>query len=284
MKENSEPMYKAALPTVCRGLRELYGMSSIREFSRISSLSASIISRTERGLIMPSTDALYRWSTGLADGRPNPERWTTTIYAAAATWPTEPQFMLVRYADQRHDPEVIWRVAVQAADLTAYMINNPSVGTQPVINTFVERGAARFPRFVSSIRSKAVMDALRASWFDVFCRSNPETLSNIFDLVPRVFARSSMFSRPATEGDIPNITAADKKSLKTLGHSLGISLRSMPHSRRTSSVGNGLISNSGCEAPFPVSSHSGRTLKKLLMRRRDLSPIRILPNSHREIV
>ena len=184
MKENSEPMYKAALPTVCRGLRELYGMSSIREFSRISSLSASIISRTERGLIMPSTDALYRWSTGLADGRPNPERWTTTIYAAAATWPTEPQFMLVRYADQRHDPEVIWRVAVQAADLTAYMINNPSVGTQPVINTFVERGAARFPRFVSSIRSKAVMDALRASWFDVFCRSNPETLSNIFDLEP----------------------------------------------------------------------------------------------------
>lgn len=132
---------------------------------------------------MPSTDALYRWSTGLADGRPNPERWTTTIYAAAATWPTEPQFMLVRYADPWHDPEVVWRVATQASELTSEMLNAkhmPSELEKPVqaaVQTLFDTGITRYPRFSSSIQSGSASDALRAIWFEVFRWSHHEVLT-----------------------------------------------------------------------------------------------------------
>ena len=165
-----------ALPSFCRGIRALYGIHSLRELTRISGVSTSVISRMERGLIMPSVDILFKWSAGVRDGQPDPELWTTAIYAATATWPGEAQFLLVRYSDPVHDPDTCWTLACQAATLHTMVLEHtsdlaPTVAEGLALHQHV--GSQRYPRFASALQGPLATEAAQAAWFAIFRQADP---------------------------------------------------------------------------------------------------------------
>lgn len=165
---------------ICRGLRELEGIQSLREFSRRSGISTPVISRLERGLLMPSVDLLFRWSTGLNDGtRPSLSDWATAVYAAAATWDAEPAFMLVMYADQVHAPFDCWSLACAAADLLSDMLSSPPPELVPQLDVFLAMGASRYPRFRSIIHDSEGHAALKAAWFELFRQSDRKVYAQV---------------------------------------------------------------------------------------------------------
>ncbi len=166
----------AALPTVLRGIRTLRGISSIRELGRTSGASPAVISRLERGLAMPTPDLLWRWASGLNDGRTDPELWTTTIYAAAATWPGEAQFLLVRYADPQHDPELCWALACGASDLVRTTLKEDVASDRGA--AYIAAGAHRYARFASLVE-KGDMDAHRTAWFALVRQAVPTVVAEL---------------------------------------------------------------------------------------------------------
>lgn len=166
----------AALPTVLRGMRALEGIGSIRELSRASGASPAVISRLERGLAMPTPDLLWRWASGVNDGRPEPELWTTTIYAAAATWPGDAQFLLVRYADPQHDPELCWALACEASDLVSAKLKEDA--TFGSAAAYIPAGAHRYARFASLIEAGDA-DAHRAAWFAMVRQAVPTVVAEL---------------------------------------------------------------------------------------------------------
>ena len=165
-----------ALPTFCRGARALHGVHSLRELARLAGVSPSVLSRTERGLIMPSLDILYKWSAGLTDGHPNPEDWTTAIYAATATWPEEAQFLLVRYSDPVHVPEICWDLSRQARALEVVMERHSCNSAPTVVHSvqnYQHIGSQRYPRFTSAMHSPAADAASLTAWFSIFRQADP---------------------------------------------------------------------------------------------------------------
>lgn len=166
----------SALPTVLRGMRKLNNTGSIRELGRISGVSPAVISRLERGLAMPSVDLLWRWASGLNDGRPNPELWMTTIYASAATWPRETQFLWVRYANPGHDPELCWSLACATSDLVSTAMKVTS--DCDYVTAYMAAGAHRFPRFTSLVESGNA-DAHCAAWFEMVRRAAPAMVNKL---------------------------------------------------------------------------------------------------------
>lgn len=165
----------APLPAFCRGERVLYGLHSLRELSRISEVSTSVLSRTERGLIMPSVDILFKWSAGIHDGQADPELWTTAIYAASATWPEEAQFLLVRYSDPIHTPEICWDLACQAVALQTMIehVSDPAPAVVEGVGNYKHVGSRRYSRFASALQSPLAMEAAQAAWFSVFRQADP---------------------------------------------------------------------------------------------------------------
>ena len=163
----------AALPVFCRGMRELESPQSIRNLARVSGISAAVISRLERGLEMPSSGTLWKWATGLADGRPNPEVWTTAVYAAAATWPDESQFVLIRYSDPVHDPTICWSLANAAVKTLNRLDSLDNAEWASMRDQYRSVGASRYPRFVSALRGPNSTPAALAAWFTLFCHTSP---------------------------------------------------------------------------------------------------------------
>jgi transcriptional regulator with XRE-family HTH domain len=168
----------AALPVFCRGMRAFYGMSHLREFAQISAVSTAALSRMERGLIMPSSDILLRWSGGRVDGEIIPDLWVTAIAAAAATFPNEAQFMWARFTDPVHRPDTCWTLAVHAAQMSQCV---PTTATSPAVHealvAYTHAGRARYPRFGSALPRDTAADAGPAAWFAAF-RYTPSSVWN----------------------------------------------------------------------------------------------------------
>ncbi len=172
----------APLPTLLRGLRALYGGHSLRELSRLSTIHVGVLSRAERGLALPTVELLFRWSAGLNDGRPQPDSWATLVFAAAATWPDEVQFLLARYSDPTHDPEVCWSLACQATAIVAEGRKALAAEPPPAVveswATYVEVGAGRYIRFTSLFQGDAAAeagDAQRAAWFVLWRQASAQS-------------------------------------------------------------------------------------------------------------
>lgn len=153
----------------------MYGLHSLRELSRSSGISTSVLSRTERGLIMPSVDILFKWSAGIHDGQPDPELWTTAIYAANAAWPEEAQFLLVRYSDPVHDPDTCWALACQAVALHTMIehVSDPAPAVAVAAANYKHVGRRRYPRFISALQGSAAAEAAQAAWFSMFRLADP---------------------------------------------------------------------------------------------------------------
>ena len=164
------------LPTVLRGMRALRGVGSIRQLSRASGASPAVVSRLERGLAMPTPDLLWRWASGLNDGRPDPELWTTTMYAAAATWPDDAQFLLSRFVDPQHDPELCWDLAGAASDRVADALKAGAAVDQG--SAYLAAGAHRYARFASLVET-GDRDAHRAAWFVLVREALPTVVAEL---------------------------------------------------------------------------------------------------------
>lgn len=161
----------APLPTFLRGSRALAGVTSIRRFHTLSSVSVAALSRLERGYAVPSVDMLLRWSAGCHDGRPDPELWASAVYAASATWEDAAEFALVRYADPHHDPVVCWALARVAGGLTVEMVSGRHEWPDEVrigANRLEDAGSRQYAHFGSALRSDAAADAACAAWFELF--------------------------------------------------------------------------------------------------------------------
>lgn len=167
----------APLPAFLRGVRALYGLPSLRDLSRAGGVSPAVLSRLERGIIRPSLDVLFRWAAGIQDGQPAPDLWTDAVYAAAATWEGEAQFLLIRYADPVHDPRICWHLSRRSQALCA-TFSAPRLGQDPetatgvttTMATFESVGRARYPRFAAALQGKWGEEAGAAAWFSVWRR------------------------------------------------------------------------------------------------------------------
>ncbi len=119
---------------------------------------------------MPSIDILFKWSTGIRDGHPDPELWADAIYAAFATWPDETQFLLIRYSDPVHDPNTCWALAQQAAALYTMIerLADPDPAGVEATAHFQHWGSQRYPRFASALQGPFALEAVTAAWFSIF--------------------------------------------------------------------------------------------------------------------
>lgn len=160
---------QSALPVFVRGQRKLKGLS-IRELGKSGQpgITAPLVSRLERGLLIPSIDLLFRWSSATHDGRPALDLWASAVYAAAASAPDIPEFMIVRLADPGHDPDALWKLAQQCTTL----FNSISPDQWP--ESWNDFGAQTYPRF-SVCRSDP--DALAAVWFALLRMADPSIVS-----------------------------------------------------------------------------------------------------------
>ena len=173
----------AALPVFLRGVRALYGITSLRQLARQAEITVSVLSRVERGLAVPSVDLLYKWSVGIGDGRPKPDLWAAAVAAAAVTWPEDTQFALVRFLDEHRDPDVGWALAVAAGSLTAETIGRRDDGPEVVhgaVSRVVETGAEDYPRFLSAVRSPVTgRDAAVAAWWALLRQADEQVFAEM---------------------------------------------------------------------------------------------------------
>lgn len=176
---------ESPMPSFMRGIRQLYGIDSLRELAKVSNIHASALSRVERGLNSPSIEMLWKWAAGVT-GRPNPDLWVLGIYAAAATWPGVLPFLFVRYTDVAHDPELCWSLAERAAWVQKTVVPSES----QAICEYEQRGKLWYPHF--DVAYREFNDAVKAAWFTVFCRSDPPILSKVLQSLPQEDSLSLM--------------------------------------------------------------------------------------------
>ncbi len=204
MTTNTPPVQRvdvsAPLPVFLRGIRALHGISSLRAVGRPGGITAGHLSRLERGQAVPSVELLYRWTVGVGDGRPVSDLWAAAVAAAAATWPDDMAYALVRLLDERRSPDSEWRLAHAAGVLTASCIREaqdasaigdegelePEVraviveATHVVPEALLDTGGRRFPRFRTAVQSPAsALDAAIAAWWSLVRQADEPVLAEM---------------------------------------------------------------------------------------------------------